>query len=614
MFFNFNRMVTGSAYKALRSVGSVPAGASRVLGTTASAGPSTYNMSSFDTPSLSGRDVFLDIKEWLPRSKTELYRLYRNIYDYDTVAGTAVDLIVTLPFSDIHLVHPDQKILDIYEESLDRLRIVQQLPLLAAEYYVIGFVVASLIFDDKAGVWDDMVIHSPETIDIDPIPVQGFDPKINFMVPKKLKQFLRSKDPRDVDARSVMPEALIKKLMSSKSVPLEPLNTLYLPRKSHPNDLGTSYFLRIIPLYILEQTLTYGTLISARRRQRAIMHITVGLDDVWEPTIDEIQTITEMFVQADSDPQGAIVGTRTGVQVDEVRQGSDFWKISEEGDYLTQAKLRALGLNESFLSGDATYSTMEVALSVFVESLRAFRDDFTQRIFYHKLFPTLAKANGFIKRTQAELSHRIRIVRGKHEETEYQMPEVHWAKQLKPEADMNYLDVLEKVEEKGVVIPLRTWAAAAGMSLKNLLAAEEDDIEVRKKIKDWKKKAGLLEEEEGGGGGADAWGRLASARIWDRNDKFAGVSKEEAKKLVRHALISKDSLRNVAVGHLGEDRADVGLYLLRKAGIAKPSISVNAAKKIVAHLKKLKNTNEVKRVAAAARLTLPKEIEEEGIK
>ena len=609
MFFQFNKMVTGSAFKALRASGQpVTSTARRVIGNVSHMSPaSTYNMSSFDTPSLQGRDIFLDIKEWLPATKQELYRLYRNIYNYDTVAGTAVDLIVTLPFSEVNLVHPDPKILDVYEESLKRLNIIQQLPLLAAEYHVIGFVVASLIFDEKDGVWDDMVIHSPEAVEMQPIPVQGFDPKIDYLVPKNLHKFLRSKDPRDVDARSVMPETLIKKLLTSKKVPLEPLNTLYLPRKAHPNDLGTSYFLRIIPLYILEQTLTYGTLISARRRQRAIMHLIVGIDDVWEPTIDEIQTISEMFVQADSDPQGAIVGTRTGVEASEVRSGSDFWKISEEGDYITQAKLRALNLNESFLSGDATYATMDVALSVFVESLRAFRDDFTNRIFYQKLFPLLAKANNFVKRTQAELSHRIRIVRGKdNAEAEYQMPTVHWAKQLKPEADMNYLDVLEKIEEKGIIIPLRTWAAAGGMSLKNLMSAEEDDIEIRKKIKDWKKKAGLSSDEEGGGGSGNAWAKLANARIWDVDGRFAGVPKTDAKKLIDTAMTSTDDLRKIARGCLGEDNADVGMYLLRRAGLTHSTINVNTARKITKHLKKINNVNEARRVIASVRLTLPK--------
>ena len=103
-------------------------------------------------------------------------------------------------------------------------------------------------------------------------------------------------------------------------VELDPVDTLFVARKTFLHDyIGTSLYTRVLPYFALEQNLITGTLLASRRRQRSILHLNVGLDDVWEPEAAEIDEIINLFMQADEDPVGAIVGTRKGVEVNEVR-------------------------------------------------------------------------------------------------------------------------------------------------------------------------------------------------------------------------------------------------------------------------------------------------------
>lgn len=356
MFFKFDRY-TQSSFGQYRVQ---TAAANNTFG-------SNYRLNRYNTPTdnLAADSI---LEEWLPKSAQMLNRLFRNIHKFDSIAGPAVDLISIMPFSDVTLIGvEDPKILEVYEQSLAELHIETLLPEIACEYLVIGRVIGSLLFDKTKGIWTDIILQDPDFCDITNIPLRGYDPKIDLKLSEDFKKFLLSRDPRDLTAKQEMPEDFLKLLLSADRLPLDPASTLYLPRKTFPNDyLGSSVYYRVLPFYALEKTLINGTLVGAKRRQRSILHVTVGEPDVWEPDEEEISSIAGMFMRADEDPQGAIVATRNGVLTNEVRSGADFWKLSDEWDFLSAAKMRALGINEAFLciTGDSFITTENGLISI----------------------------------------------------------------------------------------------------------------------------------------------------------------------------------------------------------------------------------------------------------
>jgi len=518
------------------------------------------------------------IQSWIPKDDKKLNKFLRDIYTFDAIAGPAIDLITTLPFSDAVCTGIDDKaIADIYQDSINAIDVQNFMINVSKEFLVMGKLIGSMIFDSGRGIWTGVQIHDPSDCVIQPIPIRGADPKVDLIITSDVRKFIYSNDPRDVEVRKNIPPALLSAMKRGK-IRLDPLATLYQARQISPKDYkGTSIFFRIIPFVVLENALLSGTVVAAHRRQRSIMHITVGDYDNWIPTPEEISSIASMFIAADEDPQGAIVATRPGVEVGEVMSGGDFWKISDEWDFLSRAKMTALGISESFLSGEVSFSTMESALSVFMESIRAFRDFLTTRIFYKKLFPIMARVHKFVKRSESEIQHRIRKgYKGKEiPEEQLLIPQIEWLKQLRPQADRDYLDILTTLEEKGLPIPLTTWATVGGLSLDRIMSMQQDDMALRKKTKIW-----LDAIAKSKGGGEEAFAQLSPTLdklpIWDKQNKFLGLSKKEARDLITG---------KVSAEGLSEDKADAYSYISRRLGISNDAkISNKSIAKIAKHI------------------------------
>ena len=536
---------TGSGADRLRATGQQGAGgpATATLGTTSkSKGDSTLKKGSNARPSnaagrgfvsesagnnvsgmgpnvnVSSNPITLDLDPLLtgltPQiENTYFHALYRDIYYQDPVAGSAVDLISTLPFSEFSLGGiADNKIASVFNETLERLNMRTLLPEISVDYLVLGSHTSSLLFNKESRRFTDIMPHAIENLTMECLPFYSQDPIITVKFSAQAKAILSKDTPRIKRIKERLGSSIVEKLQAGE-LELDPLSTLYIPRKTFSTtDLGTSYYRRILPIYLIEKNLFRGTLIESARRQRGIMHITLGDGDQWEPSIADMEFITDLFMNADSDPLGSIIATRMGVATEELRQGGDFWKVTDFSDSVLPHKLRALGISEGFLSGDANYSTADTSLTVFIETIRSFREMITRKIFYDKLFPLISMLNGYTLNAKGKVVIKEGLLEGLDPEdalaqmqdgSKLLIPTVTWAKQLKPEGDTAYLEMLSTMSEKGIPVPLRVMAAAGGLNLDELLRQQDDDLTLRKRVAEYKKNLDALNpkpEEEGGGG------------------------------------------------------------------------------------------------------------------
>lgn len=523
-----------------------------------SGGGGTHNVSRFSpvTDDLEQPSV---VDQWVPKSGAGLNKLFRYIYLRDPICGPTVDLMSTLPFSSFSLLGiNDKSIMEVYENCISELDIDLVLPGITTEFLVLGKVCISLMFNEERGYFNNIFTHDPDFLKITPIPIAGFSPKVDARVSPGQKEFMMSKDERDVKAKKSIPSQFIKQLEAGNYVPLDPETTLYLPRKSGINDhIGTSLYTRIVNLWAIEKALINANVIAVRRRAASIMHVKAGIEGQWEPTPEECSAVADLFMQADEDPVGAIVVTRNGIEAQDVREGNLTWKLAEEWSFLTEAKLRALGIGEDFLSGNAAYNTTEQVLSVFVENLRNLREFMVNAIFYRKIFRQIALANGFIKQTESNLQHRVRTTRKSKklsrkdaedcELSDLIIPRVQWEKQLRPEADSSYLEILSTMEEKGLPVSLKTWASAGGLDLTKLVDSMKDDSETRNKIAMWKKKNNKDDDDGGMFASINFTPEITLSNYKDEinklplfyDNKFFSLSKEDIENMVYKYIIEK---------------------------------------------------------------------------
>jgi len=417
----------------------------------------------------------------IPDSSALAY-FFRDIYLHDATAGSCVDIMSVFPFSDSELRGLDEKDLVPFDRAVSRLNIQELLPQVSIAYLTDGFYTGSLVYDAAARNFMDILTHDALQCSVTPSPFNNIDPSVRVTVSGPTLQFLNSTSEYAKQYMRTMPKGFLD-LLREGSFVLDPVTTLFVARRGLTDRAYQSYLQRILPMYLIEKTMYRGTLTEATRRQRAMSHVTAG-DDTWTPTTEELRIIVQQFQDAERDPLGGWISTRNAVQVSDLRPGGDFWKWSDMVDVMTAYKLRALGISEALLSGDASYAASESAYSTFLETVNAYRTHLTNCIFYKKLFPLVSVANRMFKNPKlAQKSDGvIDFLFNSANRDNLKMPQLHWHKDLTGKSEDNLMDMLEKLTEHQVPVPLKMWIAAAGIDKDTLIRDAKEDKALREAL------------------------------------------------------------------------------------------------------------------------------------
>jgi hypothetical protein len=407
---------------------------------------------------------------------------YRDIYFFDNVAGACVDIKARFPFSKFDLRGLEDKEMEPFHDALEQLNLGQMMPLIASAHMIDGFFCGSLVFDARAKRFLDVLMHDALSCAVIPSPFYNIDPTINVRVGQATQQFMHDTSEYARRYLNSMPSQFIDMLRSG-AFTLDPVTTLFVPRRSTTDRAYTSYLHRILPTYLIEKTLFRGTLVEAQRRQRAMTHLTAG-DDTWTPTGEELLALVEQFQAAEYDPLGGWVSTRNAVQAVDLRPGGDFWKWTDMSDILTPYKLRALGVSEALLSGDASFAAAESAYSTFLETCNADREDLTERVFDWKIFPLVAVTNNLYKDPSKRARHNevVDFLFNRNNRANLKMPQIHWRKSLEAKGEENMAELLQMASDHNIPIPIKMWLAATHIEPEELLRDLEEDKMLRKKL------------------------------------------------------------------------------------------------------------------------------------
>ena len=473
-------------------------------------------------------------EDWVPRDAAGINLMLRRIHHRCPIVGPGIDTYSSMPWSDYYTGGvKDPVIRRFYEEAFSMFN-PDALTLISREFLIIGRFCASLLYNPSKGYFDQYEAHDPDFLEIVPLPLRFTNPLIDLRISPAMRFFMQSQDERVRRIRALMPPQFLDKFkQSTGKIPLDQFSTLFMARSVVPHDkIGTSMLSRVVGLWALEKAMMDTTVTAIRRRSGAILHVTAGIDGEWEPAESELDALSNLFIQADEDPVGAVVVTRTGVSPNEVRQSGQITKISDEWSFFSEAKMRALGMSEALLDGSATFSNMESARSLLIEQVLMFRQQITRMVFGW-ISEQLARAHGFVndpKRANnngqirinntPDLRHNLEMesalavlqqrasgspygytraavgdLRSRLRSTPLSMeqslkipreqlvlPTIHWRKEMKPTQDAAYIELLEKMEEKGLPVPKRIWASAGGYDVDAAIEMMDEDHKLTQKI------------------------------------------------------------------------------------------------------------------------------------
>lgn len=408
---------------------------------------------------------------------------WRDIYLYDSVGGSVVDLMLNIPFSDFTLHGIDAERKQVYEDAISQLNMRDMFSTIGWAYYVDGFFCGTAIYDAHQRRFVDTMVHDALSCSVKTSPLFNRDPSITVTTANSMAQFLAG-SPANAEYVRNLPRAF-QELLSEGRFELNPASTLFVPRKTMTDRSYVSYLHRLLPIYLIEKALFRGTLTESQRRQRATTHITAD-DTYGTPNAAELSSLVQTFMAAEADPIGGWIATRSGVQASDVRPAADFFKWQDAMDQLSTYKLRALGVSESFLGSDGvTFQSHEASYSMFLEGLNESREKLTHRVFYQRLFPMIAIINGFFK--DGSKNTRKEFVDFFYNATDRAnliMPRIQWKKELKGEDEYDSFEMLEKAAEHGVPVPLRRWMAAAKIDPDALMREIEEDTVLRQVLEE----------------------------------------------------------------------------------------------------------------------------------
>lgn len=441
---------------------------------------------------------------------------YKDIYYFDNICGTAVDLRSELPFSDFSLTGiSDDVMLKKYEEAVNEIKPLQFLRRLLVDYFVYGSSAHWFLFDDQRKIFSSPIALDLNKCTFIQTPLLNDAPFIDYDRDETLTAFLSAYNDGDQRVKDYVAQrpALLKLIATSGEarIKLDPATTLYLER----NDLSyspkntVSYYSRVLKYYEYEKRLFRGTLDLAEKRLKSILHIMIGNDTIL-PNSDTLAEISNAFKTANLDPTDAIVATHNYVQTNELRTPTDFWRWDESSDFINRGKMVALGINEQFLSGEMSYASLESALSVFLDQLLWDRTYVTDKVFNKMIFPYIAKENSFFVKDKSNIAVESSLktlgqdimldplLHNKQQDRkdEYVIPSITWHKSLKPKVDKEWLDTLSLLKDQGIPIPFRMWLTGAGVNVDELLSEYDvdSDTALETKAKAYTEKFGEPED------------------------------------------------------------------------------------------------------------------------
>jgi hypothetical protein len=419
-------------------------------------------------------------EDWIPRDPRLQNRMFRMMFHRGAIEGPVVETIAELCWSNFDIMGiRDKVILDTYEAAKEAVRVDRYLEDITKEYLVIGRAIVQLILNADVGIWTDMLIHNSDYVQVGEIPRTGYMPKLDLLPSPQIQAWVKSQDPRDIEAKKGLPKELLQQFSQNRPIPLDPTVTAYLPRRSFFDDVfGTSFYVRNIPLWGLEKSLINATLTGHRRRSGPITQIAVGSEQ-WEPTPEQIDALVSAYTTAEEDSVSSTIGTRYDVAFNNIRGGlQEMWKWTDEWAFLQEAKLKMFGVSEALITGEANIDTT-IQPTIFLERLKAHRKYVVETFLMQKFFRALAQVHQFRKVTEAELSHRIRVDNDDHELI---LPTLVFHRNLDVAADTARADLLEKMEEKGLPVGKAEWnRALGGGELQDRMRNAVEDLEFQLK-------------------------------------------------------------------------------------------------------------------------------------
>lgn len=380
---------------------------------------------------------------YLPKSMG-MYNIWLRHYDqFHPILGSAIDLHSTFPMSDWDIQGVDDPGIKQFYEYMkeDRLHAYKWQLMANREYQLIGEEYSYFPWNTTDGLFDSPVILNPDLLDITPFDWNGERKYIiDMAIAPQFRQLYQKSmqgDPRYMALWNSLDPIIKSCVESGKKIPLSPNNIQGMQRLAAAyHDRGTSQCIRLIKDLGYEDKLREAQMAVADGHICPVHLWKIGAPDgSYIPSPDELQQWATYIAQGEHQNYYRFVSHQY-VNFESKAPTEGLLNITPEIDLIQKRLMLGLFVDESMMNGQGpTYAGSVVAYKILEKRYVNVRIRFEQQ--YQDLYRRVAKAHGFIRRTPAEISHKIYV-----KKNDYIVPTIGWREEFSFDRDNTLLEFI----------------------------------------------------------------------------------------------------------------------------------------------------------------------------
>ncbi len=356
-------------------------------------------------------------QNWQIASKRrEIYQWARFYYENEPKVAAGVDFYANFPMNGFKLECKDSKVLEYFEEVVERLELDEWMNYISHEYHLLGeawpFLEIACPVCHGSGINPDdgeTCLHSGGTIksirvlNPDYIEVQSNvladEPVIALLPDEELKMIIQRKQPKQIYDK--LPNWLKQLIASGNPIPLSNRSVSHIKYNASPyGTYGTSMIRRLFTILAYKTKIMTAVWIVAERLILPVRVVKLG-DKDRPATEDDIQDVINQLSAVANDPNLTIV-THHAFDYEWYGASGKIYQINHDLEYIGKEILDGLMLNQAILNGEmAGYNSAQVGVEILLRRMENWRNKLKKWV-EKKIFLPIAMMQGFIDKDKSK--------------------------------------------------------------------------------------------------------------------------------------------------------------------------------------------------------------------
>ena len=344
---------------------------------------------------------YLDSNLNFPRDIRTQNSWNRNYYTTNPIIRSAISLHASYTTGKFKLVCKDKKILQFFEDMLDKMNFQNTLLEMSTEFFKIGEVFPYAELNEEHGVWDYVIVHNPDFIRVNPPNPLQKDPIVTLVPDEALKRIVNGQDPQSRMLRQQLPPDVILHIQKGEDIPLDNFNISHLRMLSSPYDTrGTSVVASCYRDLMLYDKIREAKMVQADNFINPLTLVKLGNEN-WKPTDDDIRQWQEQVVDSMGD-QGYTIVTHGLVDVVKVSNSGQTLDMNADLEMCIKNIMIGMMVPSTLFDQDyGSYANASVGLEVLRDRYKNFQIQLKKWI-ERKILEPIAKIQDFYELENGE--------------------------------------------------------------------------------------------------------------------------------------------------------------------------------------------------------------------